>query len=354
MDRDLFVSDNRSGYKKAAIAIVALVGLVGVVAVIALSTGSQVDFAAQQLALEHMEFRQFVSKYNKNYETEEEFSLRFNIYRENAALIRAHNRRASTYTLGINHLADLTQEEFAQYYTGTYQKQDHSNIVELPTDNLPDSIDWTTLGAVTDVKNQGQCGSCWAFSTTGAIEGINQIDNSKLISLSEQQLVDCSTSFGNDGCGGGLMDFGFKYAIETPLEGETDYQYTARDETCKSNQSLGQISISGFSDVTPNDVDALKAAVAHQPVSIAIQADQFSFQFYQAGVLTGECGTDLDHGVLAVGYGNLNGTDYWKVKNSWGDMWGDNGYILILRDSTNKCGVLSAASYPTGPIDHTS
>ena len=155
MDRDLFVSDNRSGYKKAAIAVVALFGLVGVVAVVALSTGSQPDFASQQLALEHNDFRQFVSKYNKNYATEEEFSLRFNIYRENSALIRAHNRSQSNYKLAVNHFADLTPEEFAQYYTGTYQKTEYSNVVELPTDNLPDSVDWRDSGAVTGVKNQG-------------------------------------------------------------------------------------------------------------------------------------------------------------------------------------------------------
>ena len=144
MDRDLFVSDNHSGYKKAAVAIVALFGLVGVVAVIALSSGSQPDFASQQLALEHQDFRQFVSTYDKNYETEEEFSLRFNIYRENAALIRAHNRSQSNYKLGINHFADFTQEEFEMFYTGTYNKKEHLNIVELPTQGLPDSIDWRT------------------------------------------------------------------------------------------------------------------------------------------------------------------------------------------------------------------
>merc|ERR1719169_273073 len=216
---------------------------------------------------------------------------------------------------------------------------------------LPDSIDWSKKGAVTPIKNQGQCGSCWSFSTTGSLEGAWEIATGKLVSLSEQQFVDCSKSFGNMGCNGGLMDNAFKYAEQNALCTEESYPYKAKAGTCAASSCTVGIpkgGVTGFKDVAKGDLQALEEAVAQQPVSIAIEADQRIFQMYHSGVLSGTCGTKLDHGVLAVGYGTLSGTDYWKVKNSWGASWGAEGYILLEKgkNSAGECGIKMQPSYP--------
>ncbi|KAJ0077096.1 hypothetical protein Patl1_35481 [Pistacia atlantica] len=215
-------------------------------------------------------------------------------------------------------------------------------------DELPESMDWREKGAVAPVKDQGQCGSCWAFSTVGAVEGISQIVTGDLISLSEQELVDCDRSY-NEGCNGGLMDYAFEFIINNGgIDTEQDYPYKAT-ETIKM---LMLLPLMGYEDVLTNDEKSLKKAVAHQPVSVAIEAGGRAFQLYRIvqGVFSGRCGTQLDHGVVAVGYGTENGVDYWLVRNSWGSSWGENGYIKMERNvntPTGKCGIAMQASYPT-------
>ena len=226
--------------------------------------------------------------------------------------------------------------------------------------SLPESVDWRRRGAVTEVKNQAQCGSCWAFSTTGSVEGINAIVTGELVSLSEQELVDCDKSRDN-GCHGGLMDFAFEFIEKNGgLDTEEDYAYRAEEHKCKpEKKSRRVVSIDGHEDVPPNDEAALRAAVAHQPVSVAIEADQRSFQLYVGGVFDASCGVALDHGVLAVGYGTEAGQDYWLVKNSWGPAWGDRGYIKLARGldaavarernvsaEAGQCGIAMQASFP--------
>jgi len=208
------------------------------------------------------------------------------------------------------------------------------------------SLDWTTKNAVTGVKDQGQCGSCWAFSTTGSTEGAIALKYNHLTSLSEQELVDCAGSYGNAGCNGGLMDSAFKYAEANGLCTEAAYPYTGRNGACQkaSCTASANTKITGYKDVTHTE-NALGAAADIGPVSVAIEADQSGFQLYKSGVFCGTCGTSLDHGVLVVGYGDEGTSPYWKVKNSWGASWGEAGYIRMCRNS-DKCGIASEPSYP--------
>jgi len=222
--------------------------------------------------------------------------------------------------------------------------------------DAPTSVDWVTQGVVTPVKNQGDCGSCWAFSTTGSIECEFAIQTGQLNSLSEQQLVDCSDSYGNEGCDGGLMDWAFEYVInEGGLCTEAAYPYTGVDGTCQA-ATCGTLynPINAYTDVT-SDVEAdLVTASVLGCVSVAIEADQYAFQYYSSGILTGLCGTSLDHGVLVVGYGidTTQNLDYWLVKNSWGTTWGEAGYIQICiscdkNGVEGECGINIEPSYPT-------
>jgi len=301
------------------------------------------------------QFSQFIQQYNKKYSQETLF-YRYNVFKTNVDKIHRHNKGNFNFTLGMNIFGDLSFEEFHATHTG-YNHIDNSHLrskngpahshshVAAP----PASIDWRTKGAVTPVKDQQQCGSCWAFSATGSMEGAYFLSKKKLNSLSEQQLVDCSQAQGNEGCNGGLMDQAFEYVIANGgLASEDSYPYTAMDGDCMNPLPASVSTISSYTDVPANNDAALQAAVALGPVSVAIEADQESFQFYKSGVFSDpSCGTALDHGVLAVGYGTQGSAGYWIVKNSWGASWGDSGYILMARKTgSGECGINMAASYP--------
>lgn len=319
----------------------------------ALATGavyhaSQAE-TSELLTAEDYKFFEFVSKHGRSYGTTAEFNFRKAQFKKSLAAIEELNNTMETSFHGINAFSDRTESEMKKML-GYKHVEKNGTAVILDDSNLADEVDWRTKGAVTPVKNQGMCGSCWAFSTTGAVEGAMFISSGTLQSFSEQQLVDCSGSFGNMGCNGGLMDNAFRYIEKSPLELEADYAYTARDGRCSYVQTKGKGQVRSYNDVTPNSPAQLKAAVAKAPVSVAIEADQMSFQSYHSGVITKGCGTQLDHGVLAVGYGtDATAGDYFIVKNSWGASWGDQGYVKIGANAKNGnvCGILSAASYPT-------
>ncbi|KAF7838225.1 vignain [Senna tora] len=285
---------------------------------------------------------------------------RFNVFKANVMHVHETNKMDKPYKLKLNKFADMTNHEFRSIYAAS--KVNHHRMFRgAPRGNgtfmyqnfqrVPPSVDWRKKGAVTAVKDQGQCGSCWAFSTIVAVEGINQIKTKKLVSLSEQELVDCDTSE-NEGCNGGLMEYAFEFIKRKGgITTESNYPYTAEDGTCDvSKQDDPAVSIDGHETVPVNDEDSLLKAVANQPVSVAIDAAGSDFQFYSEGVFTGACGKELDHGVAIVGYGTtLDGTKYWIVKNSWGTEWGEQGYIRMQRGISNKegiCGIAMEASYP--------
>ncbi|OQV16548.1 Cathepsin L1 [Hypsibius exemplaris] len=300
--------------------------------------------------------------HGKSYPTKKEEIKRRVIWENNLATIQHHNLQASlgkhSFTIGMNKFGDMLNSEFVEMMNGFVQPEEDEKIKSrqtfMPPLNveLPASVDWRTQGYVTPVKDQGQCGSCWAFSATGSLEGQTFRKTGKLPSLSEQNLVDCSQKQGNEGCNGGLMDAAFQYvATNGGIDSEASYPYVAKDQTCAYKVADNSATDSGFADIQSGNETALQAAVATVgPISIAIDASSILFQLYSSGVYVDPfCKngpSDLDHGVLAVGYGTDSGKDFWIVKNSWAASWGEKGYIRMARNRNNQCGVATLPSYP--------
>jgi len=368
--------------------------------------------AAAPVPNKMMLFENFIKKFEPNYVNDFEKGKRFQIFSENVDAIYASNAQNKSYTLGVTENADKTFEEWRVSHLSGFkpallaEKKDRATFQAPKGFSAPDSVDWVAKGGVTSVKDQGQCGSCWTFSAVGGLEGALATSGRKMVDLSMQHILACDT--GGGGCQGGSMDQAFDWVGENGVPSLADEPYLCKDGstsqctgmTCSAcTKQTGETCIFGtcnkfgatcnkegiihhcecpsdqcFSDgkcgaaakpaelviavgdvVKHTDVDqtenALEAAVAQQPVSVAIEADKSVFQHYTSGVLTDDaCGENLDHGVLAVGYGVDNGVKYWKVKNSWGTTFGEDGYIRIERGdaaSGGECGIRKGAVFPT-------
>ncbi|GAB4831391.1 hypothetical protein Ancab_005402 [Ancistrocladus abbreviatus] len=304
-------------------------------------------------------YHQWMAQYNRVYKDEVEKERHFEIFKENVERIETLNKMNRGFTIGLNSFSDLTNEEIRASRTGYKPTSPKSSMPFRygKTTDVPASMDWRDRGAVTPIKDQGSCGSCWAFTTVATVEGVHQITTGDLVSLSEQELVDCDTT--NNGCNGGNMDSAFQFIMDNNgLTTEANYPYTGSQGTCNTQATTpAAATINGYENVPANNEGALLLAVANQPVAIAIDASGQDFQQYSGGVYTGEeCGTkltiaDLDHAVTVIGYGTTDdGTKYWLIKNSWGTSWGENGYMKMKRDvdyAIGVCGLAMQPSYPT-------
>ncbi|XP_052085050.1 procathepsin L-like [Mytilus californianus] len=303
------------------------------------------------------EWSLYKKSYNKIYKDDNEELRRRVIWEDNVRFIEHHNMAADrgehSYWLGINHFADLSEAEVTQKMKGYKMANDvinYSSTYLHPNNvKLPDKIDWRQQGYVTPVKDQGLCGSCWSFSSTGALEGQHFRKTGKLVSLSEQNLVDCTFKYGNGGCNGGFVFKAYQYIKNNNgIDTESSYPYEGRNGSCRFQKSDVGATVTGFTIIKKGDEQALQSAVATVgPISVAIDADH-KFQLYKSGVFNEPgCNTTFtDHAVLIVGYGVENGQDYWLVKNSWSDSWGIDGYIKMSRNKNNQCGIASYAMYP--------
>ena len=298
-----------------------------------------------------------IAMFRREIATEQEFNMRMNRFNEVDAFVQKHNASNASYTAGHNQFSDWSFAEYKAIMGYRRAEGSRKAPTTLYTTANASSVNWVEAGAVTPVKDQGSCGSCWAFSSTGSLEGAHYVATGDLLSFSEQQLVDCAfLSYGNLACNGGLQDNAYNYLEDGHnMELESDYTYfsgTTRSKgTCAYDATKAvNVTVTDYTAVTVNNVDQMKAGLTQQPLAIAIEADQMCFQTYSSGVFDNDaCGTNLDHAVLAVGYGSENGQEYWLVKNSWNTTWGDEGYIkiAITGNDAGICGVQSDPEFPS-------
>ncbi|XP_033113650.1 digestive cysteine proteinase 2-like isoform X2 [Anneissia japonica] len=299
-------------------------------------------------------YESYKDLHGKRYSDDEEHSKRQATFKHNVRFIHSTNRKHLGYKVEVNHLADLFDEELRNMRGRLYTPGNNNG---LPYDGfpglLPTSMDWRIMGAVSQVKDQATCGSCWSFGTTGTIEGAYFLKTGKMVRLSQQNLMDCSWKHGNNGCDGGEEWRSYEWIMEKGgLEAESTYgPYLGQNGKCHFNSSNAVIQISKYYNITSGSQEALKSAIAKiGPISVGIDAAHKSLSYYSSGVYyEPKCGNkpeDLDHAVLAVGYGKLNNEHYWLIKNSWSTNWGNNGYVLINQQD-NNCGVTTDATYVT-------
>jgi hypothetical protein len=317
---------------------------------LSLATTSLGGFAPPSVQPDLARYTRYVREYNKHY-TDAEFWSHYKVFNENVEYIESANKNRSIgYYLGINAFTDIPRRDFARTYLSNFMEP-HGPLPPHAKQGIPgglaDAVDWRASGWVTDVKDQGQCGSCWAFSAVGAIEGQHANVTKSLVSFSEQNLVDCSYG---EGCDGGWPEAAMRYVAENRgLDTEDAYPYTATDNSCAYAKNSSGGTVNGTENITAGSMAALYEAIAKVgPISVAIDAEG-DFQFYESGIFTStSCSAEyLDHAVLAVGYGVSAGKHkYIIVKNSWGKDWGMGGYIYMSADLPNMCGIASCASYP--------
>jgi cathepsin L len=322
-------------------------------ALLLLTTLSYAYVSEQDIQLN---FGKWMKAHDKQYE-QYELPLRYNIWKNNLQFVEEHNKRweagLETYWVSMNKFADLTNEEFATKYLQANSARHISNP-HHPGDSqvltklaANDSLDWQQAGAVTPVGDQGSCSAGYAYASAGGVESDVKIRHGALIALSEQQLVDCSGSYGNQGCNGGSDFSAFNYIAVHGLCTNADYPYEARQGTCRASYCAVSpyTKISGY--VSGFNEDFIATYLPLQPISVAVEADQQPFRLYSGGVFTGPCGTKTNHFILVVGYGNDSNTTapYWRAKNSWGTSWGEQGYIRMLRN-VDLCGIGLQPAYP--------
>lgn len=314
----------------------------------------------------------FVSQFNKTYVSANDEAAHFAIFKTNLDTILAHNEKNVGYTYGVNAFSDLTTAEFANARLGWKKPETSELYGGLPFlgnhsyqgEALPDSVDHVKDGLVTAIKDQGHCGSCWIFSAVGGLEGAYAKSTKSLVALAEQQVLDCLHSIFPPtlGCSGGSMGPVFNFAKANDMCKMESYPYVAQAGSCheskctvgvKKGAYIGWKGLAPVGKIVPASYNAMMSAVAQQPVSVSIEADQDVFHHYSSGVVVGNCGQKPDHGVLVVGYGHDDNLkkDYWKIKNSWGLTWGEKGYVRILRGASGtfgrgECAILNSPAYP--------
>ena len=297
------------------------------------------------------EFLKFKEQYKKSYGSQSELEFRFGVFQENMKLIQARNSDTTKrFKSAVNSFTDMTFDEFKnQYLMDPKENVQNKNLTA--TNLKSGNVDWrNTEGAVGDVKNQGQCGSCWAFSTVASLETSRFLAGNDFVSFSEQELVDCASSYGNHGCQGGLMPFAYEYIIDNQLTTESAYPYRGVEGSCRASSMPERYPITDFAQISPIDVNGLMSALDKTVVSVAIEV-QHDFMFYHSGVYhaAGECGNALNHGVAAVGYNSEASDPYFIVRNSWGPSWGSEGYIqMAVESGSGTCGIANNSdTYPT-------